>query len=89
MLVASGTFSLGKKDEVNETPKISHQSTITHHESVKKPNITQAQKPTLQSRATAGPITHHELAKVPTHEDKKIAFVLFMAGGFAVWNIFR
>ena len=67
-------------DEVNETPKISHQSTITHHELEKKPNITQAQKPT---------ITHHELAKEPTHEDEKIVLVLALAGGFAIWNVFR
>ena len=61
-------------------PKISHQSTITHHELEKKPNITQAQKPT---------VTHHELAKVSTHEDGKIALLLALAGGFAIWNIFR
>ena len=77
ILVSGGNFSLGKNDEVNETPKISHQSTFTHgvmqraralwahHELEKKPNITQAQKPT---------ITHHELAKEPTHEDKKLCW---------------
>ena len=75
ILVSDGNFSLGKNDEVNETPKISHQSTITHHELEKKPNITQAQKPT---------ITHHELAKEPTHEDEKIVLVLALAGGFAI-----
>ena len=62
ILVSDDNFSLGKNDEVNEMPKISHQSTITHHELAKEPNITQAQKPT---------ITHHELAKEPTHEDEK------------------
>ena len=55
--------------EVNETPKINHQSTITH---AQKPNIThvltQAQKPTHTC----------ELAKKPTHEDEKIALVLFL-----------
>ena len=30
ILVSDGNFSLSKNDEVNETPKISHQSTITH-----------------------------------------------------------
>ena len=43
ILLSDGNFSLGKNDEVNETPKISHQSTITHHELEKKPSITQAQ----------------------------------------------
>ena len=80
ILVSDGKFILGKNDEVNKTPKISHQSTITHQELAKKPNITQAQKPT---------ITHHELAKEPTHEDEKIVLVLALAGGFAIWNILR
>ena len=80
ILISDGNFSLGKNDEVNETPKITHQSTITHHELEKKPNITQAQKPA---------ITHHELAKEPTHEDEKIVLVLALAGGFAIWNVFR
>ena len=80
ILVSNGNFSLGKNDEVNEMPKISHQSTINHHELEKKLNITQAQKPT---------ITYHELPKAPTHEDEKIALLLVLAGGFAIWNIFR
>ena len=80
ILVSDGKFSLGKNDEVNETPKISHQSTITHHELAKEPNITQAQKPS---------ITHHELAKEPTPEDEKIVLVLALAGGFAIWNVFQ
>ena len=92
ILVSDLKFSLGKNDEANEMPKISHQLTITHgvtqrprvlrghHELEKKPNITQAQKPT---------ITHHELAKEPTHEDEKIVLALVLAGGFAIWNVFR
>ena len=47
ILVSNGNFNLGKNDEVNEMPKISHQSTITHHELEKKPNITQTQKPII------------------------------------------
>ena len=81
ILVSDGKFDLGKNDEVNETPKISHQSTITHHHELeKKPNITQAQKPTITH--------HHELAKEPTHEDEKIVLALALAGGFAMWNVF-
>ena len=80
ILVSDGNFSLGKNDEVNEMPKITHQSTITHHELEKEPNITQAQKPT---------ITHHELAKELTHEDEKIVLVLALADGFAIWNVFQ
>ena len=44
ILISDGKFILGKNDEVNETPKISHQSTITLHELAKEPNITQTQK---------------------------------------------
>ena len=32
ILVLDGKFSLGKNNEVNEMPKITHQSTNTHHE---------------------------------------------------------
>ena len=37
ILVSNCNFSLVKNDEVNETPKISHQSTITHHELANSP----------------------------------------------------
>ena len=40
--------------------------------------LTQVEKPTHT----------YELAKKPTHEDEKIALVLALAGGFAIWNIF-
>ena len=94
ILVSDEKFSLRKNDEVNEAPKISHEPTHTHgvprdpgplraHELAKKPNIThvltQAQKPTIT----------HDLTKKPTHEDEKIALLLALVGGFAIWNIFR
>ena len=31
----------------------------------------------------------HPSHKVVAHEDEKIAFVLFLACGFVIWNIFR
>ena len=56
ILISDGNFSLGKNDEINETPKISHQSTITH-ELAKKPNITheltQAQTPAHEDEKIA------------------------------------
>ena len=52
ILVSDDNFSLGKNDEVNEMAKISHQSTITHHELEKKPNITQAQRPTITHQSS-------------------------------------
>ena len=91
ILVSDEKFSLEKNDEVNETLKTSHEPTITH-KLAKKPNIThaltQAQKTTPQSGAPGGPHTY-EFAKKPTHKDKKIALVLSLNGGFAIWNIFR
>ena len=91
ILVSDEKFSLGKNVEVNETPKVSHQSTITHgvaerpralRAHAQKPNIThvltQAQKPTHT----------YDLANT-THEDEKIALVLALVGGFTIWNIFR
>ena len=73
ILVSDEKFRLGKNDEVNETPNISHEQTITHG-LAKKPNIThvltQAQKPSHT----------YELAKKPTHEDRKIALVLALEG---------
>ena len=90
ILISDEKFSLGKNDEVNETPKISHEPTITH-ELAKKPRITnlltQAQKPTLRSGALQGP-HNYELAKKPTHEDERITLVLFLTGGFVIRNIF-
>ena len=79
ILISDEKFSLGKNDEVNETPKISHQSTITQ---AQKPNIshvlTQVQNPTHT----------YEFAKKPTHEDEKIALILFLTGGFTLWFTF-
>ena len=31
----------------------------------------------------------NQAKKPTTHEDEKIALVLFLAGGFTIWNIFR
>ena len=79
ILVSNEKFSLGKNVEVKETPKISHQPTITQ---AQKPNITdvltQSQKPTHT----------YELAKKPTYEDEKIALILFLTGGFTLWFMF-
>ena len=49
ILVSNGNFSLRKDDEINEMLKISHQSTITHHELGKKPNITSSTKTNYHS----------------------------------------
>ena len=44
-------------------------------------NEVQAQKPT---------ITHkNQEPQTITHNEERIALVLFLAGGFAIWNVFR
>ena len=38
---------------------------------------------------THTPAISQKNQKPITHNEEKIAFVLFMAGGFAIWNMFR
>ena len=72
-------FSLGKNDEVNLTgpPRSGAQGpAIKSHKTnslAQKPNFSHNEKQEPQ------PVTHNE---------EKIAFVLFITGGFAIWNIF-
>ena len=69
ILISDGKFSMGKNDEVNAIPTITHsrKQTITH---LRKQTITHAQKQTI------------------THEDEKVALVLSLADGFAIWYAF-
>ena len=57
ILISDGNFSLGKNDEVNEMPKISHQSTITRHE-LPRNQIYLKHKNQLRG---AGPLRHLSL----------------------------
>ena len=87
ILVSDGNFSLGKNDEVNlMVPAIkSHKVTQT------------ATRPKCNSNDVLPPQGSHApniSQKNPgphtiTHNDEKIALVLALAGGFAIWNIFR
>ena len=54
--------------------------------------------PTMKSTQTADShyvlahaptITHNKEPQTVTHNDEKIALVLFLASGFAIWNMFR
>ena len=74
ILVSDGKFNLGKNDEVNLTvPAIKSHNTS----SIEHTTITHA--PAI-SQKNQKPITHNE---------EKIALVLALAGGFAIWNTFR
>ena len=81
ILVSDGNFSLGKNDEVN---------------SMEAPPQSGAQVPAIKSHKTNSlaqkPNFSHNEKQEPqpiTHNEEKIAFVLFIAGGFVIWNIFR
>ena len=83
ILVSDGKFNLGKNDEVNslETPAIKNHKT----NSLEPTTITAS-----QGLKHAPAISHHEDEKPKiTHSNEKISLVLALAGGFAIWNIFR
>ena len=77
ILVSNGNFSLGKNDEVNslETPAMKSYKTNS------------LETPAIESHSNAAQgLTH---APTISHEDEKAAFILFIAGGFTVWFLFR
>ena len=74
ILISDEKFNLGKNDEVNLTvPAIK----IHNTSSIEPTTVTHA--PAI-SQKNQKPITHNE---------EKIALVLALAGGFAIWNTFR
>ena len=81
ILVSNEKFSLGKNVEVN--------SLVLEHV-VPMPKDHPSHRVAVWAHKVVAKQTHaHELEKKPTHEDEKIALVLALAGGFAIWNIFR
>ena len=76
ILVSDGKFNLGKNDEVNlMVPAIKSHNT----NSIEPTTITHA--PAISQK--------NQEPKTITHSDEKIALVITLAGGFAIWNIFR
>ena len=81
ILISDGKFNLGKNDEVN-SPVIETNSLKT---------------PAIESHLnTAWGLTHtptisqkNQKPNTIIHSDEKIALVLALAGGFAIWNMFR
>ena len=80
ILVSDGKFILGKNEQVNSLETAAMKS---HKYSKTNPLQGLTQKPNISHNKKQKPHT------VTHNEEKKIAFVLFMAGGFAIWNIFR
>ena len=83
ILVSDGKFILGKNDEVNLMVPVmkSHKVTQTAARPKRNSNDVLSHAPNISHKPQEPqPITHNE---------EKIAFVLLIAGGFAIWNIFR
>ena len=83
ILVSDIKFYLGKNDEVNslKTPAIQTNSLET-------PAI-ESHLNTARGLTHTPAISHHKDEKPKiTHSDEKIALVLALAGGFAIWNMF-
>ena len=96
ILISDAKFNLGKNDEVNSLEATAIKSHKTN--SLETPTIknhkTNSMKPTTIT--TSQGLTHtpaisqkNQEPKTITHSDEKIALVLALASGFAIWNIFR
>ena len=71
--VSDGKFILGKNEKVNLV--------VPAMKSYKTNSLGLAHTPAISHKPHT--ITHNN------HNDEKIALVLFLTGGFAIWNIFR
>ena len=82
ILVSNEKFIQGKNEKVNSVPVMkSHKVTQTATRPKHNSNDVLSHAPN---------ISHKSLEpKTVTHNDEKIALVLALAGGFAIWNIFR
>ena len=80
--VSTGKFILGKNEKVNSVPVMkSHKVTQT---------TTRPKRNSNDVLSHAANISHKpQEPKTITHNDEKIVLVLALAGGFAIWNIFR
>ena len=79
ILLSGEKFSLGKSVEVNSLKPakvIALEPSIKSYKVVAQPLPGGAQVPTQAKKPT-------------THEDETIALVLFLTGGFTIWNIFQ
>ena len=96
ILVSDGNFSLGKNHEVNlMTPASKNHKTNSLEASAMKSTETAA-RPELRKRNSNDVLTQapaisqkDQEPKTITHNNEKIALVLALAGGFAIWNIIQ
>ena len=95
ILVSDGKFILGKNEKVNlVVPAMkSHKTNSLETPAIKNHKINSIKPTTI---TTSQDLTHipaicqkNQEPKTITHNEEKIALVLALAGGFAIWNIFR
>ena len=95
IFVSDGKFNLEKNDEVNiAVPAIKSHKTNSLETSAIKNHKTNSIKPTKKTtsqglKQTPAISQKNQEPKTITHNEEKIALVLALAGGFAIWNIFR
>ena len=94
ILVSDGKFIPGKNEKVNSVPVMKSHKTDSLETPAIKNHKTNSIKPTTIT--TSQGLTHapaisqkNQEPKTITHNEEKIALVLALAGGFAIWNIFK
>ena len=93
ILVSNEKFILGKNEKVNlMTPASKNHKT----NSLETPAMRSTQKATRPKHNSIDLLSHapaisqkNQESKTITHNDEKIALLLALAGGFAIWNIFH
>ena len=82
ILVSDEKFILGKNEKVNSVPVMkSHKVTETATRPKYNSNDVLSHMPNISHKP--------QEPKTITHNNEKIALVLALAGGFAIWNTFR
>ena len=99
ILVSDDNFSLRKNDEVNslETPAIKNHKSNSLETPAMKSHKTNSIEPMTITTSQGLTVTHtpaisqeNQKPKTTiTHNEEKIALVLALVGGFAIWNMFR
>ena len=83
ILVSDGKFILGKNEKVNLTVPVmkSHKVTQTAARPKRNSNDVLSHAPAISQK--------NQEHKTITHNNEKIALVLALSAGFAMWNIFQ
>ena len=89
ILVSDKKFNLGKNDEVNSLKAWSAPQSKTPAIKNHKTNSLEPSTITTSQGLTHTPAISQKNQKPITHNEEKIALVLALAGGFAIWNTFR